>query len=267
MALFDAVSDLVRRVAREELLTRFQRLSESDVRMKGVDDIVTTADTAAEFALEAALTKLLPGSVVVGEEAAHDTPEILRHVASHESVWVVDPLDGTRHFAAGEGPFGVAVGLLHHGIVQAGWIYLPLQKCMLAGDVRQGVSLDGAPVTIPDVPLLRSGTPLRGAMHSQWFPPDVAARIDAAIGLQRTDHRDRCSAQHYVDLVRGRDHFALFDGTLPWDHAAGTFLVRGAGGVARRLDGSEYMPGDERSGLLVAASDAVWQDVNARLFD
>lgn len=247
-------------------MTRFRRLAANDVWMKGVDDIVTTADTAVERELSAELRELVPGSVVVGEEATHHAPDLLRRVTTHESVWVIDPMDGTRHFAAGEGPFAIVVGLLQHGTVRAGWIYLPLEECMLAGDGPGGVTIDGAPVTVPGVPLARSDTPLRGALHAQWFPDEIAKRIVAAPNLQRTDHRDRCSAQHYVDLVRGRDHFALFHTTLPWDHAAGTFLLRNAGGVARRLDGSEYKPGDEQIGLLVAASDAVWHVVAARLF-
>ena len=53
--------------------------------------------------------------------------------------------------------------------------------------------------------------------------------------------------------------------TLPWDHAPGALLVREAGGVARRFDGSPYQPADEGNGLLSAVNEEAWRAVEDAL--
>ena len=55
----------------------------------------------------------------------------------------------------------------------------------------------------------------------------------------------------------------LFERTLPWDHAAGVLFTLEAGGHAARLDGSPYRPGDQRRGMLAAASPAMWDKAAA----
>ena len=65
----DAVANLIRDVAAVEILPRFRNLKEGDTRQKSPGDFVTIADESAELALTPGLLKILPGSVVVGEEA------------------------------------------------------------------------------------------------------------------------------------------------------------------------------------------------------
>ena len=66
-------------------------------------------------------------------------------------------------------------------------------------------------------------------------------------------------------IVAGRQDFVAFWRTLPWDHAPGALLVREAGGVVRRFDGSDYAVGDDRAGLLAAANDDIWHTVRSAL--
>ena len=66
----EAVSRLIAQVAAEEIMPRYAKLAAGDVREKAPGDLVTIADEAAEHRLTPALIQLLPGSVVVGEEAA-----------------------------------------------------------------------------------------------------------------------------------------------------------------------------------------------------
>ena len=62
----DGVTEIIAAVGREEILPRFRALAAGDIREKGPGDLVTVADEASEARLAAALTDLLPGSVVVG---------------------------------------------------------------------------------------------------------------------------------------------------------------------------------------------------------
>jgi fructose-1,6-bisphosphatase/inositol monophosphatase family enzyme len=68
----------------------------------------------------------------------------------------------------------------------------------------------------------------------------------------------KCAATEYPDVICGDQHFALYWRALPWDHAPGSLLLTEAGGVARRPDGTEYSPGDQRFGLLAARNAATW---------
>src|SRR3546814_18994566 len=79
---------------------------------------------------------------------------------------------------------------------------------------------------------------------------DVRRRSDAIFRLVDIP---RCAAEQYPRLVLGQNDVSVFARTLPWDHAAGTLFVNEAGGRCQRLDGSPYMVGDLRRGLLGAS--------------
>jgi fructose-1,6-bisphosphatase/inositol monophosphatase family enzyme len=76
----------------------------------------------------------------------------------------------------------------------------------------------------------------------------------------------RCAAEQYPRLVLGTNDVALFQKTLPWDHAPGSLFLREAGGVVRWPDGEDYQVGDQRRGMLAAASPALWDQAAKLLF-
>jgi fructose-1,6-bisphosphatase/inositol monophosphatase family enzyme len=256
------VLDLICAVASDELIPRFRRLASSEIFDKNPGEIVTVADLAAEAALSAGLLKLLPGSIVVGEEASHRDPTLLEQINGDRYAWLVDPLDGTKHFADGQESWGVMVALVRLGQVEAAWIHLPLANKTVWGRQGESVFLNSKPVKIPGPPSIED---MRGAMLTRFLPPELKATVDAEASLQRTDSHHQCAAQRYVDILSGYEHFALYYRTLAWDHAPGAFLVQQAGAVVKRFDGSRYNPGDERHGLLIAANQDSWLTLHDRL--
>lgn len=118
------VEAAVRAAAAAEIMPRFRQLAAHEIVEKnGPHDLVTTADRLAEEHLTAALSRLLPGSVVVGEEAVHADPEVYGALGGDAPVWIVDPVDGTRQFVRGEPGFCTLVALAHHGETLASWTY------------------------------------------------------------------------------------------------------------------------------------------------
>src|SRR5689334_15426696 len=102
------VGEILAQAARAELMPRFGRLSAGQVRAKSSRfDIVTDADEAAELAITTALTAAYSNAVVVGEEAASRNPSLLGAIGTADLAFVLDPLDGTKNFAAGVPLFGV----------------------------------------------------------------------------------------------------------------------------------------------------------------
>ncbi len=263
-ACVEQVAAVLRAAARTVIVPMYRSLPESGVMEKAPGELVTVADRRAEEIISAELCRLLPGSVVVGEEGVDADPTILARLGQEGAVWLVDPIDGTRNFAAGCPPFGVMVALRRAGRTLASWILDPLTESLATARVGYGTYVDGVAVRTPDVAL--PATALRGAVMTRFLPPALAS--SARAGAERLGAvlpGQHCAAHEYREILLGRQQFVLFWRTLPWDHAPGVLLVQEAGGVARRLDGSRYDPADGRPGLLVAANEAIWHTVHATL--
>jgi len=111
----DRVARLIREVAETEILPRFRRLEEHHTWEKRPGSLVTVADEAAEKRLEDGLLRLAPGSVALGEEAAEKDSSIFERLLDDEPVWIIDPVDGTKNFAAGRPEFAVIVACRGRG--------------------------------------------------------------------------------------------------------------------------------------------------------
>jgi fructose-1,6-bisphosphatase/inositol monophosphatase family enzyme len=265
VSLIAPVDALIREVAGSVITPRFRQLAEADIAEKSPGELVTVADREAEAALTTGLLALLPGSRVVGEEASAADPSHLEAMAQG-LVWIVDPLDGTGNFAAGNAPFGTIVALADEGETVAGWIFDPLADRMSLGVRGAGarVSHGGGEFEAMQVP--PAFPPMVASLATQFMPADLREAVTTA-AAERFDLRPipRCAVEHYWRLCTGENHVAMFQRTLPWDHAAGALLFTEAGGFARRWNGSDYRFHDGQLGLLAAASESLWQEAAALL--
>ncbi|MFI2271940.1 MULTISPECIES: inositol monophosphatase family protein [Catenuloplanes] len=262
--MIDRVGDLVREAAQTVVLPLFKKLDASDVREKGPGDLVTVADQRSEKLLTEGLLRLLPGSTVVGEESVAEDPNLLRRICETGPVWLVDPLDGTGNFTFGRTPFAVMAALIADGELCAGWILDVTRDRMAVAERGSGAWVDGVRVTTRSDPAPAST--LRGAVMMKYLPREMAAEISMRVGdIAAILPSQHCAGAEYPDVVSGVQDFVLFWKTLPWDHAPGVLFTREAGGVARRLDGTEFQVTDRQKGLLVAANDDIWADVRATL--
>jgi fructose-1,6-bisphosphatase/inositol monophosphatase family enzyme len=262
--VIDKVEALIRDVAASAVMPRFRKLTQEEITEKAPGDLVTVADREAELLLTAGLIALLPGSRVVGEEAASADPLLLSTVAGPKDVWLVDPIDGTANFAAGREPFAIMVALLHDGATVASWILNPVADIFAVAERGGGAFLDGVRVKAPAT--ARPADQLRGPSFSRHTPDTVRRGVESArpsVGQIMPGHN--CAGYEYPAVVLDEQQFVVFWRTLPWDHAPGVLFVEEAGGVAWRLDGTPYIPADTRPGLLVAQNQAIWDTVRATL--
>lgn len=261
--MIDQVADLLREVASSTIMPRFKALGPADVDEKSPGEIVTIADREAEEIITPRLLALRPGSHVVGEEAAALDPSLLLDL-DQDSVWLVDPLDGTANFAAGRPPFALMVALLSFGETVAAWMLDPVSGALAVAERGGGAWLAGERITAP------GGSPgsagLRGAVFTRFMPREVRATVHSrtsAIGDALPGYM--CCGAEYPAIATGQEDFALFWRTLPWDHAPGALFLTEAGGHVARLEGHGYRPGDGTEGLLAARSQEVWADAHAAL--
>jgi fructose-1,6-bisphosphatase/inositol monophosphatase family enzyme len=235
--LLAAVEQIVRAVVAEEVVPRWQRLTASDITEKnGPHDLVTTADRAAEAQLARRLTALLPGSVVVGEEAVSERPALLDLLHGDAPVWVVDPVDGTSAFVRGETGFSTLVSLVRGGSPLASWTYAPQRGQFATARRGHGAHLDGVPLrTAADPARLRlwiSNPVLR--------TPAERAVLTRLSAVAETVPCVTSAGLGYLEVARGDADGVAFFWEAPWDHSAGLLLVSEAGGVSRTAAGQPF---------------------------
>ena len=253
----EKVAAIVREVAASEIVPRFRSLSKADIREKGPGDLVTVADEAAERALTARLTDLLPGSQVVGEEACAADPTVLSRISANDDpVWIIDPVDGTGNFANGRPVFGVLLALSVGGRTVAGWIHDPMADRMAVAEIGQGAWMAGERLQALPGGQLES---LRGSLSTKFFSPAEKKRIEGLRPHFASTYRLFCAAHEYLNLLTGKGQFALYNRTMPWDHAAGALAYAEAGGHVAKWDGTPYHPGDISGGILLAADHPTWK--------
>jgi len=257
----DTVTAIIREAAEAEVLPRFNRLTAGDIEQKtGPNDLVTAADLEAEAVLTRRLTELLPGSIVVGEEATAKDPRVVDRLSSNEdSVWIIDPVDGTWNFTQGRTAFTMIVALVRGGRVRTGWIHDPIENTTATAEEGAGAWENGARLKVAEPAALASMTAALyvGARRT----PAMYERIKALKpGLGPRSHL-ACAGAEYLGLARGTTHYAVFTRLLPWDHAAGNLIHLEAGGHNRMMDGRPYVPRPIEGSILLAPDEASWRQL------
>jgi fructose-1,6-bisphosphatase/inositol monophosphatase family enzyme len=262
----DRVSGLLREVAADEVMPRFGRLEARDVERKpnlgDPEDVVSAVDRAVEARLSSALTALLPGSGVVGEESTDATPATRDLLRGPGWVWVIDPLDGTRNFVAGDERFGIMVALVRAGRTCAGWIYLPARAQLYVAEDGAGAYAGGVRMAVAG----RAPSARRGALFTSFMPDALRMYVELACeGRFARQACSRCAAVDYPSVADGAIDFLVYYRLHPWDHAAPALFLSEAGGVVVHPDGRPYGPLDADETTIVAASADLAADVSGWL--
>ncbi|GHE00986.1 inositol monophosphatase family protein [Streptomyces alanosinicus] len=249
------VEEAVRKAAAAEILPRFRRLAEHEVDQKsGPHDLVTDADRLAELRLTHDLGALLPGSVVVGEEAVHADPAGYLALQGDAPVWIVDPVDGTRQFVHGDDGFCTLVALAHRGVVLASWTYAAARGQLATAVRGRGAFLDGERLFAgPPAP----GRDLAVAHSHPDYTTDEQKRALSPLWTDGFAPRACGSAGlEYLAVARGELDAVAFSWEAAWDHAAGLLLVEEAGGAHLTLTGEPFRVTGGNALPFTAARDA-----------
>ena len=216
-----------------------------DVFDKGDEGPVTEADLAIDKMLRETLLDARPGYGWLSEETEDDGARL-----DAETLFVVDPIDGTRAFIEGGRSFAHSLAVVRRGEVTAAAVFLPLKDRMYAAAAGQGATLNGAALTargdaLEQAEILTTKANLTEAHWPRGVPP-----------IKRVY---RPSLAYRMALV-GEGRFAgmmTFRPTWEWDIAAGALIITEAGGALSDGHGAPLKfnnPTPQVAGVIGAAA-------------
>lgn len=206
---------------------------ESAVTAKeGKKNFVTKYDVAVQDFLFAELGKAFPEAEFVGEESEND-------FESKALRFIIDPIDGTTNFMQDFRCSCISVALCMENEVIAGVVYNPYTNEIFSAEKGKGAYLNGKEISVSDR-LLSDGLALFGT--SPYHPEntdETFVLLRKVFDFSRDIRRSGSAAYDVCTVACGRCEVFFEKGLQPWDIAAGTLILKEAGGVALRYDGGE----------------------------
>jgi myo-inositol-1(or 4)-monophosphatase len=232
----------------------------NDWSEKGIADYVTHVDREAEARITARISAAFPDHRILAEEEESDrqraTGAAMGGLAAGDWTWIIDPLDGTTNYLHGYPMYAVSIAVARGRTLEAAVVVNSATGQEWTATRGGGTRLDGRAVSVSgierlDRALIGTGFPFKAPVQIPRFTRQLAAALRATSGVRR-------AGSAALDLC----HVATgwFDGfweleLAPWDVAAGTLIVREAGGVVTRLDGAADVVGH---GSILAGNPAVY---------
>jgi histidinol-phosphatase len=201
------------------------------ITLKSDKSPVTEADVRAEEAIRGVLRARFPGYGFYGEETGQE--------AMHaESVWLVDPIDGTKSFVRECPFFSTQIALMRAGRLVLGVSSAPAYGELAWAEVGQGVFLDGKAIRVSGVDRLDQAILSTGNLKTLAADAAGWSRFGALVG-QVNRLRGYGDFVHYHLLARAALDVVVESDVNILDIAALTVIVREAGGTFTQLDGGE----------------------------
>lgn len=251
LALLTRAAEAAGRIA-----LRFWRQAPKSWDKGGGHGPVSEADLAADAALKEALLAARPGHGWLSEETPDDAARLEKG-----ALFIVDPIDGTRAFLAGEDGWAVSVAIATAGEVTAGVVHLPARGLTYAARADGPATCNGAPLAASTRGTLDGADVLttRAALEPEHWPggvPDLRRSFRTSLAWRL------CLA------AEGRhDAMLTLRDAWDWDIAAGSLIAARAGCTVTDRHGAalRFNRPDPRAPGVIAAPPALHGQLLARL--
>ena len=245
--------DIICRSASQELVTRFQRVTQE---LKADGSIITEADLAMQKSLSEKLSSHWPEIPFLGEEMTKQEQDALLS-STEQGLWVVDPIDGTSNFSLGIPFYAVSVAFIKDNLVQLGVVYDPSRDECFHAIRGEGAYLNGKRLDLIDSTDVDRIT--IAEIDFKRLTPELAQKI-VANPPYKSQRSFGSVALDWCWLAAGRGDVYLHGRQNLWDFAAGTLILEEAGGVSSTLEGESVFNGtlEPRSAVIA---------INQNLFD
>ncbi len=236
------------RRAGEVIVRSLNRLESLTVTSKGRNDFVTEVDRTAEAEIIAIIRKHYPHHGVLAEESGSS--------GNDDTVWIIDPLDGTTNFLHGFPVFSVSIACQHKGRLEHAVVYDPMRQELFTTSRGSGSHLDNRRMRVSkqrtlEGSLISTGFPYRAnTLHIDAYLQMLKSVMQNTAGVRRPGS----AALDMAYVAAGRVDAFWEIGLSPWDTAAGTLLIQEAGGRIGTLVGGEF----RQTGNVLAGTPKVY---------
>ncbi|GGX79487.1 inositol monophosphatase [Litchfieldella qijiaojingensis] len=187
-------------------------------------ELVTDTDVAVDTLIAESLEQRFPGEPRLTEELTPDRDDF----DLHDTLWVVDPIDGTVNFAHGLPHVAVSIAWVKNGHTELGVVHAPfLNETFTAlrgsGAYRNGERIRASRATSLARSLVATGFP-----YNRDSRPPLLRRVSAVLMHCQDIRRNGAAALDLCDVACGRLD-AYYESVSPWDFAAGLLIAREAG--------------------------------------
>lgn len=211
------------RIATEEINQAFARLDRVKVFEKGKNDFVTDIDRAVENCLMYHIRKAYPEHSFLCEESGLSEGE------DKDTLWIIDPIDGTRNFIRGFPHFCISLACVQKGVIQHAVIVDPIKGDEFSASRGAGARLNDTRIRVGKQASLNSAAISLSSTsnHYDEFLALLAKLQDKCGGVRFTGS----AALDLAYVASGRMDAGWLAGMKKWDVAAGILLVQEAGGL------------------------------------
>lgn len=199
---------------------------------EGKKNFVTKYDVAVQEFLFRELGKEFPDAQFIGEEGEND-------ISTNGLRFIIDPIDGTTNFMQDYRCSCISVALCNGNDVVAGVVYNPYTDELFSAEKDKGAYLNGNRICVSERPL-SDGLALFGT--SPYHPEntdETFSLLRKVFDFSRDIRRSGSAAFDICTVACGRCEVFFEKGLQPWDIAAGTLILKEAGGIALNYDGTE----------------------------
>ena len=197
--------------------------------------IVTDLDHEMQRIISTELKSRWPAFSFMGEEMDHGEQAQIVVNGQETGFWALDPLDGTTNFAMGFPFYGVSLALVVGGEPQLGVVYDPVRRECFSARAGEGAYLDGVSLKTPQSPLT-----LGECVANVDYKRLASGRADALVRYPpyRSQRNLGSSVLEWCWVAAGRVQLYLHGGQRMWDYAAGSLILKEAGGVFSTIPGN-----------------------------
>ena len=221
------------RQAGDIIIRHLDQVDRLKVTAKSSTEYFTEVDIKAEQVIINAIHKAYPNHGILAEESGFQEGD-------GQSIWIIDPLDGTSNYLHGFPFFSVSIALKIKGRIEHAVIYDPLRHECFSASRGCGARLNDRRLRISkqtqlSASLIGTGFPSRDASVGQRYLSTYETLFGKCAGVRRTGS----AALDLAYVASGRLDGFWEMGLRPWDIAAGSLLIREAGGLISDIYGND----------------------------
>ncbi|MCK4777667.1 MAG: inositol monophosphatase [Actinomycetia bacterium] len=205
-----------------------------EIKHKGEVDLVTQADLESEKIITESIKKAFPTHGILAEEGTFLE-------SNSKYLWIIDPLDGTTNYTHRFPIYSISIALQYKKEIVLGIVYNPSNNKLFIAVKGKGAFLNNKPIEVSGVNKISDSLLITGFPCYIRENPGKIFEIFKDFSLKAQGVR-RCgsAALDLCYVACGRVDGFWEEGLKPWDTAAGSLILKEAGGKITKFDGSRF---------------------------